>query len=58
MMERERHHIVNKEGSLNENGKTEKGKHEILQKQKYDKKEKKEKVTTKENYTESNLEKK
>ena len=38
--------------------KKEKWKYEISQKQKYDKKEKEEKVTTKENYTESNLEKK
>ena len=58
MMEREKYQNVNKDGSLNEKGKTEKGKHEILKKQKYDKKEKKEKVTTKENYTESDLEKK
>ena len=57
MMEREKYQNVNKDGNLNEKGKTEKGKHEILQKQKYGKKEKKEKVTTKENYTESNLEK-
>ena len=57
-MEREKYQNVHKDGSLNENGKTEQGKHEILQKQKYGKKEKKEKVTTKENYTKSNLKKK
>ena len=48
----------NKEGSLNEKGKKEKEKYDILQIEKHNKKEKEEKVTTKENYIESNLEKK
>ena len=58
MMKSEKYQDVNKEGNLNEKGKKEKGKHEILQKQKHNKKEKEEKVTAKENYTEGNLENK
>ena len=45
-------------GSLNEKGEKGKGKYEILQKEKHNKKQKEEKVTTKENYTENQLEKK
>lgn len=58
MMKSENYQNVNKEGSLNEKGKKEKEKYEISQKQKYDNKVKEEKVTTKENYTESSLEEK
>ena len=43
---------------MNEKGKKEKEKYCILQIEKHDKKEEEEKVTTKENYTESNLENK
>ena len=49
---------MNKGRSLNERGKKEKDKYDILQKEKHDKKEKEEKVTAIENYTESNIEKK
>lgn len=48
----------NKGGSLNEKGEKGKEKYEILQKEKHDKKQKEEKVTTKENYTENHLGKK
>ena len=57
MMKSKKYKYENKGGSLNEKGKKEKGKHEISQKQKHDKKGKEEKVTIKESYTESNLEK-
>ena len=58
MMKSKKYQNENKEGSLNEKGKKEKEKYDILRIEKHDKKEKEEKVTTKENYTESNLEKK
>ena len=58
MMKSEKYQDVNKEGNLNEKGKKEKGKYEIPQKQKHNKKEKEEKVTANENYTEGNLENK
>ena len=58
MMKSKNYQNENKEGSLNEKGKKEKEKYDILQIEKHDKKEKEKKVTTKENYTESNLEKK
>ena len=58
MMKRKKYQNENKEESLNEKGKKEKEKYDILQIEKHDKKEKEENVTTKENYTESNLEKK
>ena len=58
MMKSTKYQNENKEGSLNEKGKKEKEKYDILQIEKHDKKEKEEKVTTKENYTESNLENK
>ena len=58
MMKSKKYQNGNKGGSLNEKGKTENAKYEISQKQKYNKKEKKEKkVTTKKNYTKSNLKK-
>ena len=55
-MKIEKYQNKNKGRSLNEKGKTKKEKYEISQKQKYDKKEKEERVTAKENYTEGNLE--
>ena len=58
MMKSKNYQNENKEGSLNEKVKKEKEKYDILQIEKHDKKEKEKKVTTKENYTESNLEKK
>ena len=58
MVKSENFQKINNEGNLSEKCQKEKGKYEILQKQKHDKKKKKEKVTSKENCTESNLEKK
>ena len=57
-MKSKKYQNENKGGSLNEKGEKGKGKYEILQKEKHDKKQNEEKVTTKENYTENLLEKK
>ena len=58
IMKSEKYQNKNKGGRLNENGKKEKEKYEILQKQKYDQMEKKKKVTIMANYTVISLEKK
>ena len=56
MMKTKKYQNENNGGRLNEKGKKEKGKYEISRQKKHDKTKREEKVTKKENYTESNLE--